>query len=196
MKHKKLLIYAGIVALIILTVYFTAPDTGKQISGDEMKNMPEEFPSGHPPVSQGSPNKSNVNAEVFQKIEQLKKAVENSPGDTVKIKEYADILSASHQIEEAKTNYLKVLESGPDRTDILESLTNIYFISGDYRNAEIYNSKILKINKNNRTAIYNAGAIAATTGNLKKAKEFWQNLVQNFKGTDEAELAEKSLAKL
>lgn len=196
MKNKKLISYIAVVIIIIVVFVFSDQVNNSKINSSVLNENiadPEIF---HTPNSSGKPGKSNVNSEVLEKIESLKEAVTKDPKDTLTLKTYADILVGSHKTNEAKIAYLKILEIDPNRIDILENLTNICFTSGDYKSAAIYNDRILIINKNNKTAIYNAGAIAATTGNRVKAKDLWQKLINNFKGSEEANLAEKSLEKL
>lgn len=139
------------------------------------------------------PNKDNVMATVMQHLTMLKKAVDESPNDTAKIKQYADFLSAAHKPDEALVYYDKILNVNPHRTDILFSIAFINYNKQNFSDAEKCLNKVISYDKENLTAYYNLGAIAASKGDKNKAKEIWSKLVKEHPKTQIAELAQKSL---
>lgn len=139
------------------------------------------------------PSKNNVMSEVMQHLTMLKKAVDESPNDTAKIKQYADFLSAAHNPDEALVYYDKILKVNPRRTDILFSIAFINYNKQKFSDAEKCLDKVISYDKNNLTAYYNLGAIAASKGDKNKAKEIWSKLVKEHPKTQIAELAQKSL---
>ena len=139
------------------------------------------------------PNKDNVMATVMQHLTMLKKAVDESPNDTAKIKQYADFLSAAHKPDEALVYYDKILKVNPRRTDVLFSIAFINYNKQKFSDAEKCLDKVISYDKNNLTAYYNLGAIAASKGDKNKAKEIWSKLVKEHPKTQIAELAQKSL---
>ena len=145
-------------------------------------------------MNQGKqPGKDNVMASVMQHLDMLKKAVDENPKDTLKIKEYADFLAAAHQPDEAMKNYDKILKVNPKRLDILFSEAYLKYVGQKFADAEKILNRIISIDRNNVQAYYNLGAIAASKGDKAKAKEIWSKLVKNYPGNKIAELAKKAL---
>lgn len=194
MKLKPVYIYGGVVILAIIFLIFFSPnkDSGTSESAQSNQMPNDDIHKG----LQQPPGKNNVSSEVKRHLEMLKKAVEENPKDTLKMREYADFLSAAHQPDEAVSYYNDILKVNPKRPDVLFSLAYIYFNKKDYNKAEDLVNKILLFEPDNTEAMYNLGAIAASNGDKEKAKTQWEKLVKNYHGSDAAKLAESSLKKL
>ena len=191
MKLKPIYIYGGVVVLAIIFLSSNKDsDTPEDVQSNQMPN--DDIHKG----LKQPPGKNNVSSEVKRHLEMLKKAVEENPKDTMKMREYADFLSAAHQPDEALSYYNNILKVNPKRTDILFSLAYIYFNKKDYNKAEDIVNKILLFEPDNTEAMYNLGAIAASNGDKEKAKTQWEKLVKNYPGSDAAKLAGSSLKKL
>ena len=112
MKIKPIYIYGSVVVLaIIFLVFFTSNNDSNIPQNVQNNQMPSD--SIHKGL-QAPPGKDNVSSEVKHHIEMLKKAVEESPKDTLKMREYADFLSAAHQPDEAIPYYNKILSVNPN----------------------------------------------------------------------------------
>ena len=198
MKIKPLYIYTGVVVLAIIFLVFFTSRNDSDIPGNINTNqMPDDdVHKGLKDQVQAPPGKGNVSSEIKHRLEMLKKAVEENPKDTLKMKEYADFLASAHHPDEAIKYYYNILNINPRRSDILFSLAYIYYNKKNYEKAEEVISKILLYEPDNTQAIYNLGAIAASNGDKQKAKAQWEKLVKNYPGSDEAKLAEGSLKKL
>ena len=147
------------------------------------------------PLSQ-PPDKNNVMAGIKQHMDELKKAAEEHPRDTLKMREYADFLTAAHQSDQAVIYYNKILKVNPRRTDIMSSLVFLYFSANNLNEAEVYTNKILAVDKDNVEAIYNLGVISANKGDRVKARQLWSKIVSNYPSSSLAEKAKVSLAQL
>jgi len=198
MKIKPLYIYTGVVVLaIVFLVFFTSRNDSGVPENINPNQMPDDdVHKGLKDQVQAPPGKGNVSSEIKHRLEMLKKAVEENPKDTLKMKEYADFLASAHHPDEAIKYYYNILNINPRRSDILFSLAYIYYNKKNYEKAEEVISKILLYEPDNTQAIYNLGAIAASRGDIQKAKAQWEKLVKNYPGSDEAKLAEGSLKKL
>jgi tetratricopeptide (TPR) repeat protein len=188
MKVKPIYIYLGVFVVFIAAVIFfsnTAKSSNTAKAIDPQAQMPDD--DLHSKMkSQGngdSPNKSNVMKEAVEKINNLKAAVEKNPNDTLKTREYADLLIA-HKPDEAIKLYEKIIKVDPKRTDILLQMTFVYFNQGDLKKAEECNSKVLLVDKNNLIAKYNVGGLAQAKGDDKKAIAIWQDLAKNYPQTE------------
>jgi len=137
---------------------------------------------------------------IFKGFKHELNALENqfkmNPNDTAVLRQYADLLAVSHKQDESIPLYEKILKKNPKRSDILFSLSFIYYNKGDFFNAEEMTKKILVFDKNNTQALYNIGAIAASRGDSQKAREVWNKLVAEFPNSESSALAKESLSKL
>ncbi|MBS3945908.1 MAG: tetratricopeptide repeat protein [Melioribacter sp.] len=196
MKIKPLYIYiilfaSFIIGVIVFTNISSSSSNDKttnKIPDDEIhKGMGNdgEMPSG-----------MNVMEDARKKLEELKLSYEKNPDDTLKIKEYAEMLKFAHQTEKSIELYEKIIKKGPDRIDVLLELTFLYFNNGNLDKAEKYTNDILKINKDHQIGTYNLGAIAASRGDNAKAKSIWQGLAKKYPNTDIALIAQQSIMEL
>lgn len=147
------------------------------------------------PMSQ-TPGSANVTSETMRRMEELKKAYNEDPGDTVKIIQYADFLQMAHRPEEAIPLYEKILEIDSGRIDVLFALTFIYYNKADLVKAEELTKIILVRDPDNIMALYNYGAIEATRGNKAEARALWTRIVKEFPQSETTELAKTSLSRL
>jgi tetratricopeptide (TPR) repeat protein len=193
MKVKPVFVYLGVFIVFIAAVIFfsnTTKNSNTPSAINPQAKMPDDDIHGKM-KSQGngdSPNKSNVMKEAVDKINNLKAGVEKNPNDTLKAREYADVLIA-HKPDEAIKLYERILKADPKRVDILLQLTFVYFNQGNIDKAEEYNSKVLMIDKNNLFAQYNLGGLAQARGNDKKAASIWQELAKKYPQTEIGRMA-------
>src|SRR4030067_408304 len=101
MKIKPLYLYGGILVLAtVFLIFFTSrkdSDSSENISKNEVPD--DDIHKGLKNPNQ-SPGKENVSSEVKHQLEMLKKSVEENPNDTLKMREYADLLATAHHPEE------------------------------------------------------------------------------------------------
>jgi len=144
----------------------------------------------------GDPGKGNVSSEFKHQMEMYKKEVDENPGDTLKVREYAELLSAAHKPEEGNKYFKKILDVDPGRIDVMTNLVFNYFNMRKLDKAEIYNESILKIDPTDKNAIYNKGVIEATRGNTTEAKKHWERVIKLAPGSNVADMAQSNLNKL
>ncbi len=198
MKFKPLYLYGTLLIILIGVIIIATNQRNEKVSSlnditseempqdDVHKNIGKEMPHGQVKVSE----------EVKKKMEELKAAVDASPNDTSKIREYADFLLAAHKPDESIQYYEMILKKDPKRKDIRFSLTFIYYNKGDLDKAEEETNKILAIDKNDQMAKYNLGVIEATKGNNEKARQIWNKLIQENPDSETAQLARNALTML
>jgi tetratricopeptide (TPR) repeat protein len=193
---KPIYIYGvGIIVAALVFILLSQKDASEvakapdKVTGNQMPND-----SIHKGLTGGNqPGKDNVMETVKQHLAMLKKSVDESPNDTIKIKQYAEFLAAAHQPEEALIYYNKILNVNPKRTDVLFSMAYIHYTKQEFPEAENYLNKVLSYDKNNVQAYYNLGAVAAGKGDKAKAKEIWSKLIKDYPKAQISELAKKSL---
>jgi tetratricopeptide (TPR) repeat protein len=200
MKFKPVYLY-GIIVVVALTLLIVvgiqdSSDTTEVIISNDQA-MPDD--DVHKQLkNQGSnvPGKENVSEAYREKMAELKAAVDKNPEDTLALKNYADFLSASHKMNDAITYYNKILQVDSKRDDIHFALALIYYNKQDFANCEDENNKVLVYDPKNQMALYNLGAIAATKGEVGKAKIFWNQVMEINSDSETGKLAKESLGKL
>jgi len=190
-----ILVVAAVALLIVVGIQETSNSTEVLISNDQ--SMPDDdvhkqlkSPGGN------TPGKENVSEEYKKRVAALEEKISNNPADTVSMKEYADLLSASHKMNEAIPYYEKILQINSKRTDVYFSLAFIYYNKQDFLKCEEVNDKVLSYDPENQMALYNIGAIAATQGDYNKAKDFWIKVVSINSESETGKLAKESLGRL
>lgn len=185
---------AGIVLIIISLFIFTQIEKGnsseKKITNNEMPDdeIHRNLKNQH--------GQMGVTEETKKTIENFEKALEENPNDTSKIREYADFLAMAHQIDKAQSLYEKILNIDKKRSDILLSLSTIFYNKGKLDKAAELTNEILKLNRNDYTAIYNLGVIEATRNNFDLAKKHWEKVIKESKDQNITTAAKSALDRL
>jgi len=200
MKFKPIYLY-GVVALIAIAILIIVAIQENSNSTDIILSDEQVMPNDdvHKQLknqTNNSPGKENVSEEYRKRLTELKEAVDKNPSDTLAMRNYADLLSASHKMNEAIPYYEKIIEINPKRADIYFSLALIYYNKQDFVKCEELNNKVLSFDQKNQMALYNLGAIAATQGKMDKAKEYWNKVISINAQSETGKLAKESLSKL
>jgi len=201
-KFSPMMVYPAIMVLAAAVIIISSTDlssnkntnstqtgsvtSGKMPNDDVHKNMGKET----------APSKDNVISGIKQKMDALKVEVEKNPGDTAKVRQYADFLAEGHGQADAIKYYGMILKKDPNRIDILQSLGYIYYMQQDLNAAEAYISKAYSLNKSNFQALFNLGAIAATKGDNKKAAKIWKEVIAKRPNSEVAKLAQDGLKQI
>jgi len=200
MKFKSIYVFLIVIVVFVATVIFFSNRTKQyDASNSQVKNeIPEDNVHNQMKANgtDKTPSKSNVMQDAIDRMNALKAEVEKNPNDTLKIREYADLLTFSHKPAEAVEYYNKVLKVDPKRIDVLLQMTFVYFNMNDFTKAEEYSNKILSFDKNNLAANYNLGAIAASKGDIKKAKIIWQGLATKYPNTEVGKIAAQAYQRI
>jgi len=201
MKFKPLYFYGLVLVAAVIILIIVTRQNDKKIEQRDIKISTEDMPqddvhSQFRNQDDSSPSKENLSEEYHQKLTELKKTVEQNPGDTLAIRQYADYLAAAHQNDEAVSNYSKLLEIDPSRIDILFNLSFIYYNAGNMDKADEYINRVLKLEPKHVSALYNKGAISATRGDTETAREIWNRIVNDFPESETTALAKQSLERL
>ncbi|MEW6507915.1 MAG: tetratricopeptide repeat protein [Bacteroidota bacterium] len=195
MKIKPLYIYLVLFTSFIagMVIFRNLNSSGSE---DLTKKMPNDEIHGSIGKEGEMPSGSNVLEDARKRLEELKVKYEKNPNDTLRIREYADLLKLAHQTELAIDLFEKIISKDPKRIDIMLELTFLYFNEGNLDKADKYTNSILKIDKENKIGLYNSGAIAAARGDNAKAKLIWQGIVKKFPDTEIAFISQQSLMEL
>ena len=200
MKFKLIYLYGLIAAIAVVVLVIVATQNSDEPKS-EISEMNQNIPNDdiHKNLmKQGGnqPSKENVSEEYRKKMAELKSEVEKNPDDTLALKKYADFLSAAHNMDDAITYYEKILKVDPKRADVHFALAVIYYHKQDLAKCEDENNKVLSFDPKNQMALYNLGAVAATKGEVDKAKDFWKQVIDINSESETGKLAKESLGKL
>lgn len=197
MKIKALYIYLGIFVVALVTIIFisNADEKEETVPITETSQIPNDdihksFESGDRPSS------SNVTLELKNKMAELDSYILENPEDTVKIREYAELLASAHNEDKAIELYQNILSIDKNRVDILTQLAILYFNKNDFTKSLEYLSNILVIDPSNVQAKYNLGVVEVRVGDIAAAKKQWEDLLTNHPNTKMSDMAKESLEKL
>jgi len=200
MRIKSLYIYVIIFAAFIISLIIFSPSAKESTTQTQINphgQMPDDdIHRGMSQNNENMPSKSNVAKEAIEKLNQLKEDYEKNPNDTVKIRNYADMLTLAHQHDKAIELYEKILKVDSKRVDILQHLTFLYFNKGEFDKAEEMTKKILTIKKDYPLALYNMGVISHIKGDNQKAKYYWNEVLKNEPDSKLAKNAKELLQNL
>ena len=201
MKFKPLYIYLIAAVVVLALIVFgslqsSEPEPEDAAMQNPHGNMPNDDIHGQLGSGGEMPSGSNVRADIVQKMADLKEYIEENPDDTIKIKEYADLLGSSHRISEAMPLYDRLLELNPKRLDVLLIKGYLYYKDGNLDAAQSATEKILAIDPSHANAKYNVGAIAIARGDTSRAIEVWKDLVDRHPNSQTAGIAKRSLTNL
>jgi tetratricopeptide (TPR) repeat protein len=199
MKLKPLYFYLGLVLIAIAYLLVSTQSNNDKRNVEDSTNKEihsDEIHQGMNLPGQQVPSKSNVSGDILRHMEFLKKAVEESPNDTARLKEYADFLYMAHQNEKALPLYERLVKLKPKDMDARFTLTSIYYENKQLEKAEKETDIILSYDKNNPQALYNKGAIVAGRGEREKAQKIWDYIIKRFPESEAAQLSRSALQKL
>ena len=199
MKFRPIYLYGLLfIALITFLILISGQSNNTTITDPGItENMPEDdIHSNLQNQANTGPNKNNVSEQYRQQLNDLTDAVEKNPKDTLKLRELADFLTASHKTDEAISYYERIIDIDSKRKDILFSLSYLYFTKNNLTVAEDLNKKVLAFDADDEMALYNLGAINATRGEKDKAREYWNKVIRLSPDSETGKLASEALLKL
>ncbi len=201
MKFRPIYIYLLGIVLAVAVFFFISQDSGTSVAPSQSEIANKQIPQddihkGLQNPNGQAPGKDNVSDMVIKHLDMLKKAVDESPNDTLKLREYADFLAAAHKQDQAIEFYNRILKVNPKRTDIIFSVAYINYTNNKFDEAEKMLNRVLSYDKNNLQAYYNLGAIAYSSGNKDKAKQIWTKLAKDHPKTEMGDMAKKSLEQM
>ncbi|WKZ68211.1 MAG: tetratricopeptide repeat protein [Melioribacteraceae bacterium] len=196
MKIRPIHIYLGAFIIIIISlVLITSEDTSS--SSFQGNTNQSQLPQDDIHQNLGNaPGSGNVSSEFKENMARLKAGYENNPSDTLNALEYARLLAAAHQPDEALEVYNKILEFDSGRTDIRLEVATVYYNMQNFTEAKKQMEAVLAKEPDSPDVQYNLGAIEAALGNLVKAKEIWEKVMTEYPTSEAAKIASSSLQNL
>lgn len=194
MKIRSIYIYVAIIIVALVTLVSISSSNSE---GEILNSIPnDEVHNSLNSAKMEQPSSNNVNSAFLEKMELMQKELSINPTDTVKIKEYADLLLAAHKKEEAIKYYGQILDIDSSRIDILKTLSLLEFENGNFKAAKEIIAKLLLLEPNNPETVYNMGVIEVKIGDIDAAKKQWNDLIANHPNTKMSDIAKQSLEKL
>ncbi|MBR9978361.1 MAG: tetratricopeptide repeat protein [Bacteroidetes bacterium] len=190
MNATRLYIIIGVVLVAVLVIVILLPDDNEtdQHAG-EHTNTP--MPPGHPDIdAEGQPSRANVMETFMEEFERLKEQIEAQPeSDTSDVLIYARMLLDAHQPANAVPLLERYNKAAPENTAVLLDLSVAHFENGDPDKAAEVTQRILRIDPENTTAMYNLGALAASQEDNETARRHWNKLIADYPDSPDAQRA-------
>lgn len=123
------------------------------------------------------PSASNVSGSFEKKLFDLQTYLKDHPQDSTHLMLIAHLYQDSHQPKEAVSYYKRLIEVQQKNPQHWLDFITVLAESGDWKQAEEVNLKMLTIFKTNTSAQYNLGAIYANQGKMEEAKRVWSTLI-------------------
>lgn len=141
---------------------------------------------------QGAPSMAAMQ-QVHNTLERLKSNVEANPQDLVSIDSLAIMYSIAGSYGKAADYYKKHLEIEPDNKDVKIALALAYHNS-DHSDLAIQTiQEVLDKEPTYAFGLFYLGEIYASTGNKDQAEENWQRIIDNYPGTEVADMAQQRI---
>lgn len=129
--------------------------------------------------------------EMMTRIQELKDAYEQNPGDFRTNRELADNYFDISRFDKAVFHYRKALKVQADVPDVLIDLGVSYFNLNKADSAVYYVKKALELNPQHAQGQYNLGIIYYNMQQPQKAVQVWQRLVKQNPQAEEARMAKE-----
>lgn len=157
---------------------------------------PEQPPVLSVPAPSNEPSKANVHSSYAQQVEQLKRSVEQDPKNAAHLVSLAQLLMDGHNVEEAIGYFEQAAVLQPGNDSLLLDLAVCYSKVGRSDRAMEVTDRILKNDAHHVRALYNKGALLASTGRTKEAAIVWKRLMAVAPKSEEANTVRGYLASL
>lgn len=188
MDTKKIysIVGAVLVTAIIIVILLPESDTSAPAAG--------EMPTGHPDVNEmeGGSQQSvgAVKSSFMDEYKRLQQKVGQQPeSDTSDVLVYARMLLDAHMAVDALPLLERYHNAAPDNIPVMLDLSVAFSETKQIEKATEIVNKVLTKDPDNTTAMYNVGALYALQGEKEKAKKAWQNLINGFPETADAQRA-------
>lgn len=187
-----MLIGAVLVAVLVIVILLPDDDQTPQQAADHTHT---EMPPGHPDIeAEGQPSRANVIESFMEEFERLKEQIETQPeSDTSDVLVYARMLLDAHQPASAVPLLERYSKAAPNNTAVLLDLSVAHFENGNPDKAAEVTQRILIIDPENTTAMYNLGALAASQEDNETARRYWNKLIADYPDSPDAERAKQFL---
>ena len=198
MNASKLYMIIGVALVAIVVIVLLIPDEGETVQTPETA---EQMHPGHPDVTcmdgDGAPGSGNVRTDFMAEFERLGDKIKAQPEtDTSDVLIYARMLLDAHQAANALPLFERYVKAAPKNTAVMLDLSVAYFETKNQDKAEAITRRVLQVDPENTTAMYNLGALAAVREKKAEAREIWQQLIDSYPDSPDAARAQEMMKQL
>ncbi len=198
MNASKLYMIIGVALVAIIVIVLLIPEEGEMAQTAETA---EQIPPGHPDVpgmgGENAPGSGNVRTDFMAEFERLGDKIKAQPEtDTSDVLVYARMLLDAHQAANALPLFERYVKAAPKNTAAMLDLSVAYFETRKQDKAEAITRRVLQVDPENTTAMYNLGALAAVREKKAEAREIWQQLIDSYPDSPDAERAREMMKQL
>ncbi|MFN3135371.1 MAG: tetratricopeptide repeat protein [Candidatus Kryptonium sp.] len=134
-----------------------------------------------------------VNSEIMAEIEQLRRRVNANPDDMASTLKLANLLHDVHIFDQAVEYYRRYLEKNESDPDARVDMGICLFEIGRVDEAIAEMEKALTYAPKHQLALYNLGIVNLASGNIEKAKDYFQRCIDVNPSADVAQKAKRIL---
>jgi cytochrome c-type biogenesis protein CcmH/NrfG len=148
------------------------------------------------PAPSDAPSRENVHSSYTEQVEQLKRSVESDPKNAPHLIALAQLLMDGHQNKEAIRYFEQASVLQPGNDSLLLDLAVCYANEGRTDRAMEVTERLLKRDRRNVRALYNKGALLASSGKKAEAVAVWKELLKAAPDSEEAKTVRGYLASM
>ncbi len=134
-----------------------------------------------------------VNSEIMAEIDRLRQKVNSNPDDMASTLRLANLLHDVHIFDQAVEYYRRYLKKNESDPDARVDMGICLFELGRVNEAIAEMEKALTYAPKHQLALYNLGIVNLTTGNLEKAKDYFQRCIDVDPSAEVAQKARRIL---
>jgi tetratricopeptide (TPR) repeat protein len=148
------------------------------------------------PASGGGPSQMPVSMSYEEQLATLEAAVAADPRDTLALAALAELTMASHQVERALGLIDDWLRIAPESPNALLQKVIAYSSMQRWDEAIEANLLLYELDPDRLLTRVNMGALYANKGEPDSARSWWNGVVSDAPGTNEALASERAIAQL
>jgi tetratricopeptide (TPR) repeat protein len=148
------------------------------------------------PTATIAPTSENVTDTYYHEIFVLEEKLSRTPEDTLSMRQLGRLFQDGHKMTDADHWYSEYLKRHPRAKQVWLDLSATRASDKRWKEAEEAIESMLVRYPNDASAQYNLAAIAANTGDLKRARKMWEDLAQQTSDATIAGMASRSLTRL
>jgi tetratricopeptide (TPR) repeat protein len=134
-----------------------------------------------------------INSEIMAEINKLRERVNSNPDDIQATLKLANLLHDVHIFDQAVEYYRRYLERNESDPDARVDMGICLFELGKVNEAIAEMEKALSYAPNHQLALYNLGVVNLVTGNVEKAREYFNKCIDVNPNADVAQKAKRML---
>lgn len=168
-RQHRILIALAVLVVAVAIRYGTSSSTGTETGAAAESQA----------AATASPSATNVSHEFKRRTAELRDRIDESPQDSLALRELAGMLFDAHSTEEAIDLYERYLQLVPRARQAWLDLATAQGSLDRWQDAEQTMERMLTVYPDDPAATWNLGAILANQGRTEEAARWWHRTVES-----------------